>query len=129
MANPKIRLPVYGVEIVPHESFASSSIDLYVMHTKLTRGPTERRFLAPVGDDDPCAFEWHDRPEMLILLDDGFGPAFRLQREQAQELMDRLWKCGLRPTEGSGSAGSLSATEKHLNDMRAIAFKKLGIGR
>lgn len=40
----------------------------------------------------------------------------------AQELMDSLWQCGLRPSEGSGSAGALAATERHLADMRQIAF-------
>jgi hypothetical protein len=38
-----------------------------------------------------------------------------------------LWNCGLRPTEGSGSAGSLAATQRHLDDMRTVAFHKLGI--
>lgn len=41
---------------------------------------------------------------------------------QAQELMDCLWQCGLRPTEGTGSAGSLAATERHLKDMQRIAM-------
>lgn len=40
--------------------------------------------------------------------------------------MDQLWNCGLRPTEGSGSAGSLAATQRHLEDMRKIAFNTLG---
>jgi hypothetical protein len=39
--------------------------------------------------------------------------------------MDELWRVGLRPTEGSGSAGSLAATERHLSDMQRIAFKLL----
>jgi len=43
----------------------------------------------------------------------------------AQNLMDELWKCGLRPTEGKGSAGSLAATERHLEDMRRLAFHKI----
>ncbi len=46
-----------------------------------------------------------------------------LTDEAAQQLMDELWRCGLRPTEGSGSAGSLAATERHLEDMRALVFK------
>ena len=57
-------------------------------------------------------------------------PAFELHRRDAQVLMDDLWKAGLRPTEGSGSAGSLAATERHLADMQKIAFgflKKDGI--
>jgi hypothetical protein len=54
-------------------------------------------------------------------------PTVRLDRDDAQVLMDELWNCGLRPTEGSGSAGSLAATQRHLEDLRAIAFHKLGI--
>lgn len=46
---------------------------------------------------------------------------------EAQELMDNLWRCGFRPTEGKGSAGQLAATDRHLQDMRAIAFHKLGV--
>ncbi len=41
---------------------------------------------------------------------------------EAQRLMDDLWACGLRPTEGAGSAGQLTATQVHLTDMREIAM-------
>jgi hypothetical protein len=44
-----------------------------------------------------------------------------------QKLMDDLWDCGLRPSEGTGSAGALAAVEKHLGDMRKIAGKKIGV--
>lgn len=47
----------------------------------------------------------------------------RLSHVGAQELMDQLWQAGLRPSEGSGSAGSLAATERHLADMRSLVFK------
>jgi hypothetical protein len=46
---------------------------------------------------------------------------------EAQQLMDNLWQCGFRPTEGKGSAGQLAATDRHLQDMRAIAFHSLGV--
>lgn len=49
-------------------------------------------------------------------------PLLRLRPHDAQELMDELWRCGLRPTEGTGSAGSLAATERHLKDMQRIAM-------
>lgn len=49
-------------------------------------------------------------------------PMLRLDIQTAQQLMDELWQCGLRPTEGSGSAGSLAATERHLKDMQTIAM-------
>lgn len=48
-----------------------------------------------------------------------------ISNTSAQILMDSLWSAGLRPTEGTGSAGSLKATERHLEDMRKIAFMKL----
>lgn len=52
-------------------------------------------------------------------------PFLRLRMQEAQRLMDELWGCGLRPSEGTGSAGSLRATEKHLSDMQRIAFMLL----
>jgi hypothetical protein len=50
-----------------------------------------------------------------------------IEKSQAQVLMDDLWSCGIRPSEGSGSAGSLAATQKHLDDMRTISFSVLKI--
>lgn len=43
-----------------------------------------------------------------------------LGRENAQVLMDDLWRCGVRPTDGAGTAGSMRAVERHLEDMRAL---------
>lgn len=54
-------------------------------------------------------------------------PTFRLDETRAQVLMDDLWVCGLRPTEGKGSAGALAATERHLKDLQKIVFERLGI--
>jgi hypothetical protein len=36
--------------------------------------------------------------------------------------MDALWSIGTRPTEGTGSAGAMAATVKHLEDMRKLVF-------
>ncbi len=54
-------------------------------------------------------------------------PFLRLGQKEAQNLIDALWEAGVRPTNGEGSTGQLAATEKHLLDMRAIAFKRLGM--
>lgn len=51
-------------------------------------------------------------------------PTFVLHISEAQNLMDKLWDCGLRPSEGSGSAGAMAATQKHLEDMRTLVFKE-----
>lgn len=53
--------------------------------------------------------------------------AMKLDAIEAQGLMDELWRAGLRPTEGTGSAGSLAAAERHLADMRGIALNLLGM--
>ena len=50
-----------------------------------------------------------------------------IESEQCQKLIDELWDCGFRPSEGSGSAGQLESVKRHLEDMRAIAFKKSGV--
>lgn len=58
-------------------------------------------------------------------VDDGYwtAPALELDKTRAQVLMDDLWACGLRPTEGAGSAGALAATQRHLDDMRKLVFE------
>lgn len=54
-------------------------------------------------------------------------PLVSLSTHEAQQLMDSLWDCGLRPSEGTGSAGSLAATHAHLKDMRTLVAKQLGV--
>jgi len=49
-------------------------------------------------------------------------PTFSITQTEAQELMDSLWQAGIRPSEGTGSAGQLAATQKHLDDMRKLVF-------
>jgi hypothetical protein len=61
------------------------------------------------------------RPDQIV------SPAFRLSDERAQSLIDALWAAGLRPTEGRQSEGVTHAQARHLEDMRTIAFGKLGM--
>ena len=55
------------------------------------------------------------------------NPTMNIDNTAAQILMDDLWNCGIRPSEGSGSAGQLAAVERHLADMRTIAYEGLKI--
>jgi hypothetical protein len=83
---------------------------------------------------------WSSRVGLMMLSDDGvavaanitfeafnsgdyISPAAYLDQNDAQGLMDSLWSAGLRPSEGSGSAGALAATQRHLDDMRTLVFK------
>lgn len=99
--------------------------------------------------DDPMKLEvmcqratWRNDIELLVIqrFDDGTvavgrpitmeridvgaitDPTVTLKYDMAQMLIDELWRCGLRPSEGTGSAGSLAATERHLKDMQRIAM-------
>ena len=75
----------------------------------------QRKYIEPVT--------WKERESPNQAL----KPFLELEKHHAQKLMDDLWDCGLRPSEGSGSAGALKKTENHLQDMRIIAFSKLEI--
>jgi len=65
----------------------------------------------------------------LTPADDGvvLPGTFALQDTVCQALVDQLWNLGFRPSEGSGSAGALAATQAHLADMRTIAFRCMEI--
>lgn len=69
-------------------------------------------------------------PIELVPYEDEFrdpSPAMYMNETEAQVLIDSLWDCGLRPSEGSGSAGALLAIQGHLADMRKIVFNRLKI--
>ncbi len=72
------------------------------------------------------------QPLTLLPLDENSEPVFpalHISYDDAQRMMDRLWDIGIRPTAGAGSAGMMAATERHLADMRKIAFDLLGFDR
>lgn len=99
------------VEIRAHSAPWSDSIELLILQRLY---PGERNFAVAKP------IEMHTVPEGSYITD----PSLRLSHTAAQQLMDNLWQCGLRPSEGSGSAGSLKATEKHLEDMRKLVFER-----
>lgn len=63
-----------------------------------------------------------DLLEVEVTPGDHHRPTLYLSGRDAQQLMDDLWACGLRPTEGSGSAGAMSAVQEHLKDLRRLLF-------
>jgi hypothetical protein len=105
----------FAGDVMPVEVHAelkqwSRNIDLYF-----------RRVTVGVSVDVAQPIKWETLDiEQVSMIN---KPAMSLDREAAQQLMDELWKCGMRPSEGTGSAGSLAATERHLEDMRRLVFK------
>ena len=96
-----------------------------------TRSPWNRgRILFLIGNTvEDCLVRRHhvgkitfeEREEGVVVPD---SDGLHLTDDNAQQMMDALWNVGIRPTEGVGSAGSLAATIRHLEDMRALVFKK-----
>jgi len=73
--------------------------------------------------------EWATDEVPCVAIPEGQAPpvAMRLTASQAQNLMDRLYQAGLRPTQDKGSEATLAAVQKHLEDMRVIAFTEMEI--
>lgn len=90
------------------QAWGNSGIELRILDHDAARGAHVK----------PVTFERHEPSEPI-------PAAVLLQPAGAQKLMDSLWDCGLRPTEGHGSVGQLGATERHLGDMKAIAYHAL----
>ncbi len=67
-----------------------------------------------------------EKPEVDGMLVD---TTFQLEEIQAQLLMDELYNAGIRPSEGNTTWGVSEAKDKHIEDLRTIAFKTLKIDK
>ena len=74
------------------------------------------------GDTKVATVQWETISDTGLMK-----PTLSIRMDQAQVLMDDLWNAGVRPTDGAGSAGAMRAAERHIADVRAVAFKSLGI--
>jgi len=99
---------------------ASDGIGLYIIHRYETKEGVVQESLQ--FDGEKVFFEKYPQGQYVK----PFKFIGRMDND-AQRLMDTLWNCGVRPTEGKGSAGQLTAVNSHLEDMRKIVFKKLGL--
>lgn len=96
-------------------------IDLYVYAESRELNPQDVKYYQLVQDESDKSghsFQFVAIDPMGMVS----SPSLPMSIQTAQNLMDELWNTGLRPTEGSGSAGAMAAQGKHLEDMRAIVF-------
>ena len=65
------------------------------------------------------AFQYGSNVVMMEHKENSYTePLIHLSGAASQELMDTLWQCGIRPSQAVDSAGELSATKRHLDDLR-----------
>lgn len=50
-------------------------------------------------------------------------PFLNLDRKDAQQLFDELYRCGMRPSDGQPTSDQIAAIKYHLEDMRRLVFK------
>ncbi len=82
---------------------------------------TVRDNATTVSVGEPVVFRTMTEMESIVTRPQ---PTMRIHIDAGQQLMDELWRAGIRPTEGQGSAGAMAAVERHLEDMRTLVFKK-----
>lgn len=108
--NPSDR----GHRLAATRNAACQTIDVYATHTDIL--------------GDVIAFEGEPTGSVnveRVRPGEAYRPFARLNEERAQQLMDDLWRAGLRPTEGKASAGLAAAQESHLNHLAAILDRVL----
>jgi len=54
-------------------------------------------------------------------------PSFFINKENTQNLIDQLWNMGFRPSGIKNKDIAMNAMDKHIEDLRRIAFKLLKI--
>lgn len=67
-------------------------------------------------------FQFEEFPTMTIPR-----PNFFMNKENTQRLMDQLWNMGFRPSGIKNRDIAMNAMDKHIEDLRRIAFKLLKI--
>lgn len=59
-----------------------------------------------------------DDAAQVVRVPDGL----QLSSDDVQQIMDELWRNGVRPRDGAGSLAHVDAQRAHLEDMRRLVF-------
>lgn len=63
--------------------------------------------------------------EKVVEIGEISRPAFELDKDEAQDLMNALYQAGVRPTETFDQTSQIESIKYHLEDMRKLVFTKL----
>ena len=59
---------------------------------------------------------------VIVERGNSFDPFLELEREEAQHLLESLWRAGVRSPEIASTLGEINATKNHLKDMQKLVF-------
>ncbi len=105
------------IRVHVQDNFVARDVDLFVLMER------------PASDDALLVgVEWktldqRQKPEPDAGRPFGFGVR---HRDLLQAMLDAAWDHGMRPSGYSDVAEAMKASDAHLQDMRAIAFHKIG---
>jgi hypothetical protein len=103
--------PYYNYpQIIPEFSYCSGYFNLHIVKDIYPKG-------RQVGAE--IIFKDVEPGEMYPLC------PLQMRHDEAQRLFDRLWFCGLRPSEAKETAGMTEAMKAHIEDLRRMAFKNI----
>ena len=101
------------------ESIFSGTFNIYLA--------IRNRYRNTLAIAQPITMETQQSPDAAYLVRE---PTLQIAIEDKEcliDLMDDLWNMGIRPTNIRYKDDTLQATNRHLDDLRTIAFHKLGI--
>lgn len=112
-----VKLPIHKAYL--ERNLACGAFDVYVMAAKTSSGIEVLRPLATPVVQSHAVGAYVARE-----------PAFQLEDQSAQAMLDALWEAGFRPSSGQGKQvateqGVITAMKEHLADLRRIAFANL----
>lgn len=110
---------LYIEDAMVRENLSMGGYDLHLLSYRNTAGTG---VVKPIA-----AFEIENVPRGQMPPNE---PVMNLPCKSAQIIFDALYKAGLRPSSGEATEShqaALAATRAHLNDMRAIAMKHVGL--
>jgi hypothetical protein len=119
VSTPAIVSSLYIEDAMVRENLSMGGFDLHVLSH---RGPTSTGVVKPIP-----VFEIENVPRGQMPPNE---PMMNLPYKSAQIIFDALYKAGFRPSSGEATEShqaALAATRAHLNDMRAIAMKHVGL--
>ena len=71
------------------------------------------------------------RPTEIMMVQAAVGvvldPTLSIHPDEAQQIINELWRLGFRPKDGAGAMAHTEAIQMHLDDMRKIVGHKLGV--
>ena len=84
------------------------------------------------SEEDPATGRvWFGQVVTMSELEPGAfaAPTFELGESEAQELLDSLWRAGLRPKDARAGSEVIQAMKDHIEDLRAshaVALRRAG---